>query len=168
MSFCATGDGIFTGPGILARCALGRAGVAPAHAKREGDGASPAGAWPLRAARYRPDRCARPQTALPCRPIAQADGWCDAPGDPLYNKPVSLPYRASAEALWRTDGLYDLLIVLGYNDAPVQAGLGSCIFLHLAAPDFTPTAGCVAVDAATMIAILAAAQPGHSLEIAPG
>jgi L,D-peptidoglycan transpeptidase YkuD (ErfK/YbiS/YcfS/YnhG family) len=134
------------------RCALGRTGV---HAeKHEGDGATPAGAFPMRFVLYRPDREAAPRTGLRVQPIAPEDGWCDAPADPAYNRMVRLPYPASAETMWRADGLYDLVVPLGYNDEPVVKGRGSAIFLHLAAANFAPTAGCVALAHADMLAVL--------------
>src|SRR5580700_7064664 len=94
------------------RCAVGRAGIVTA--KQEGDGATPAGSFPLRLVLYRPDREAPPATRLALRPLAPADGWCDAAGDLDYNRLVRLPHRARAETLWRADGLYDLIAVLGY------------------------------------------------------
>jgi L,D-peptidoglycan transpeptidase YkuD (ErfK/YbiS/YcfS/YnhG family) len=167
MTFAAYADGRFDLAGRWTRCALGPAGVAAAAAKREGDGASPAGAWPLRRVLYRPDRRAPPSTALPVAPLDPADGWCDAPADPAYNRQVRLPYPASAERLWRDDGVYDLIVVLGHNDDPVVAGAGSAIFLHLARPGFTPTEGCVALAAADLEALLALAKPGDALTISP-
>jgi L,D-peptidoglycan transpeptidase YkuD (ErfK/YbiS/YcfS/YnhG family) len=146
-------------------CALGPAGVVPASEKREGDGASPAGVWPIRRVLYRPDRGARPATLLPVAPIAPDDGWCDAPQDPAYNRPVKLPYPASAERMWREDHLYDLVVVLGHNDDPPVPGLGSAIFLHLAKPDRSPTHGCVAVDRDDLEVILRIARPGDAIEI---
>jgi L,D-peptidoglycan transpeptidase YkuD (ErfK/YbiS/YcfS/YnhG family) len=164
--FTATGDGwLDLGGGRKARCALGPAGVVAAQAKREGDGASPAGVWPIRRVLYRPDRGGPPATALAVQPIARDDGWCDAPGDAAYNRPVKLPYPASAEALWRDDPLYDLVVVLGHNDDPPAAGLGSAIFLHLAREDYAPTHGCVAVARADLEALLAQARPGDAVEI---
>jgi L,D-peptidoglycan transpeptidase YkuD (ErfK/YbiS/YcfS/YnhG family) len=148
----------------LMRCALGRAGIAAA--KREGDHATPAGAFVMRRALYRPDREAPPPTRLDLTPIDPGDGWCDAAADPAYNRPVRLPYAASAERLWRTDRLYDLVVVLGCNDAPVVPGLGSAIFLHLAAPDFAPTEGCIALARADLLAVLAAAD-GASRVVVP-
>jgi len=144
-------------------CALGRNGVI--RSKREGDGATPAGTWPLRHVLFRPDRVARPETALAVHAISPTDGWCDDPADPHYNCPVQLPYGASAEPLWRDDGLYDLVVVLGYNDDPPQAGLGSAVFFHLATPDLGPTAGCVAVHRPAMVWLLARCGPGTRLEI---
>lgn len=165
MRFTAWSDGRFAYDGVLTRCALGRSGVKPAADKREGDGASPAGVFAVRRVLYRPDRGA-PVTRLPALPIAPDDGWCDDPGDLAYNRPVRRPYPASCEALWRDDGLYDRLVILGHNDDPPSAGLGSAIFLHIARPDYAPTEGCVALSAADMEALLAVATPGDELEIA--
>ncbi|MBM3488355.1 MAG: hypothetical protein FJX67_17275 [Alphaproteobacteria bacterium] len=125
------------------RAAIGRAGIAPD--KREGDGATPIGSFPIRNGFWRADRLARPATAIALAAIDPADGWCDDPGDPTYNRAVRLPYAGRHERLWRADGLYDLVLVLGYNDDPVVAGRGSAIFLHCAAADFGPTEGCVAL-----------------------
>ncbi len=138
------------------RAAIGRAGIT--GDKREGDGATPAGSFVLRRVLYRPDREAAPVTALASRPLDPGDGWCDAPEDAAYNRPVRLPYRAHAETLWRDDGLYDLVVVLGHNDAPVSAGRGSAIFLHLAAPDYRATEGCIALARADLVMVLAAAD----------
>jgi L,D-peptidoglycan transpeptidase YkuD (ErfK/YbiS/YcfS/YnhG family) len=146
------------------RAAIGRAGIS--GDKREGDGATPAGSFLMRRVLYRPDREARPGTALPVLALDPADGWCDAPGDAAYNRPVRLPYRAQAETLWRLDALYDLVVVLGYNDAPVLPGRGSAIFLHLAAPDYRPTEGCIALARADLVAVLAGADGTSRVVIA--
>ncbi|MGL4960592.1 MAG: L,D-transpeptidase family protein [Inquilinus sp.] len=144
-------------------CALGKGGVRPG--KREGDGATPTGRFPLRRALYRPDCGPAPATALPCAAIAPKDGWCDDPADPAYNRPVRLPYPARHERMWRDDALYDLVIVIGHNDDPPVAGLGSAVFVHLARPDWAPTEGCVALARADLLELLAAAGPGDSLVI---
>ncbi len=148
----------------LRRCAIGPGGIALKGG--EGDGITPRGAWPVREVFYRADRIARPDTTLPLRAIEKDDGWCDAPGDANYNRLVKLPYPASAETMWREDHLYDLVLVLGYNDDPVVAGKGSAIFLHLARPDFSATHGCVALAYADALAAIAQLQPGDSVEIA--
>jgi L,D-peptidoglycan transpeptidase YkuD (ErfK/YbiS/YcfS/YnhG family) len=134
------------------RAALGRGGVS-AH-KREGDGATPSGLLPLRAVLYRPDRVAPPRCAVPIRALAPADGWCDDPGHASYNTAVRLPLNASAEALWRDDGIYDIIGVLGWNDSPPEPGMGSAIFLHAARPDYAPTDGCVALARDDLVAVL--------------
>src|SRR4051794_23429720 len=111
-----TPDGLLRIGNTVFRCALGRSGIR--RDKREGDGGTPAGTWSIRHVLYRDDRIARPETGLPVQAITLHDGWCDAPDDPQYNRPITLPYHASAEQLWRADHLYDLVAVVGYNDAP--------------------------------------------------
>jgi L,D-peptidoglycan transpeptidase YkuD (ErfK/YbiS/YcfS/YnhG family) len=163
--FSAHADGQFKLDGQSMRCVLGEGGVAAVGLKREGDMKTPAGVWPLRRVLFRPDRRPAPETRLPVSPIAPDDGWCDAPSDPRYNQPVKLPYLASAESLWRDDALYDLVVVLGYNDDPIVPGKGSAIFLHLARPDGGPTEGCVALAASDLERLLAHAGPGDSLAV---
>ncbi len=145
------------------RCALGRGGVHTA--KREGDGVTPAGRWPLRRVLYRPDRLARPETGLDVMPITPEDGWCDDPSDPRYNRPVPLPCPARHERLWRDDGLYDLVVVLGHNDDPVRPGEGSAIFLHVARPGYGATEGCVALALPDLLDLLAECDPASVLDI---
>jgi L,D-peptidoglycan transpeptidase YkuD (ErfK/YbiS/YcfS/YnhG family) len=67
---------------------------------------------------------------------------------------VTLPYDASHEALWRSDGLYDVIGVLGWNDAPVERGRGSAIFLHVARSDYAPTLGCIALSLGDLLLVL--------------
>lgn len=147
------------------RCALGRGGIRAD--KREGDGATPAGLLPLRRLLYRADRLAPPRVAgLPVEPLAPEDGWCDDPDHPDYNRRVALPHPARHERLWREDGIYDLIVVLGWNDAPVQRHRGSAIFLHLARPGFPPTEGCIALAEPDLRAALAAGLA--AVEVIPG
>ena len=145
------------------RCTLGPGGIV--QRKREGDKATPAGEWLLRCLYYRADRLPRPRTGLPVHEIRPSDGWCDASGDRFYNRPVTLPYAASAEALHRDDQLYDLMVVLGHNDAPVVPGGGSCIFFHLMSTDAGPTAGCVAVTRRDMLTVLEKSGPHTRMHI---
>jgi L,D-peptidoglycan transpeptidase YkuD (ErfK/YbiS/YcfS/YnhG family) len=159
-------DGRLLFEGRETRCALGRGGVTPAARKREGDGATPAGCWPLRSVLWRPDRISSPATHLPRRAIEPGDGWCDAPADPAYNQPVRLPYPASAERMWRDDEVYDLVMVLGYNDAPVLPGAGSAIFMHVARPDYSPTEGCIALALQDLMVLVTRAGPGDAIRVA--
>lgn len=147
-------------------CALGRAGVS--QAKREGDGATPAGSFACRQVLYRPDRLPQGvETALPSRPLAPDDAWCDDPASPLYNRPAKLPLAASHEELWRADHLYDIIVVLGYNDDPPVPGLGSAIFMHVARPGLAPTAGCLAFSQPDLLAILRRLGPGSRVTVLP-
>ena len=133
-------------------CALGDAGIR--KTKREGDGGTPIGTFKLRRAFFRADRISQPTSHLPLRALTPKDGWCDDPGHPDYNRLVGLPFDGSHEILWRYDGLYDVIIVIGHNDDPPRAPLGSAIFVHCAAANYTATKGCVAVARATLIDLL--------------
>jgi L,D-peptidoglycan transpeptidase YkuD (ErfK/YbiS/YcfS/YnhG family) len=124
--------------------------------KQEGDGATPLGRLALRRVFYRADRGPAPRSRVPVEPLAPNDGWCDDPMDRRYNMHVQTPYDGRHEALWRADGVYDVIGVLGWNDQPVVRGRGSAIFLHVAAPDWRPTEGCVALPEADLRAVLAA------------
>ena len=135
-------------------CAVGKSGLI--REKREGDGATPVGCWPLRRVLFRADRLSAPATGLPVAPLSPDDGWCDDPGDGRYNQAVRLPYAGHHERLWREDGLYDILVVLGYNDCPPVAGYGSAIFLHVAGPGYAPTEGCVALALPDLLTVLPA------------
>jgi len=138
--------------GLAFPCALGRSGRSVR--KREGDGATPVGRWRLLGVLYRSDRGRCPSTRLPVRPIAPDDGWCDAPGDRNYNRPVRHPYPASAERLWREDGLYDIVVVLSHNVRPRVRGAGSAVFMHLARPGYRPTEGCIALKREHLLRLL--------------
>ena len=145
--------------------AFGRGGAITAEAKREGDGASPLGHWAIRGALLRPDRVAAPVTQLPWRWLRTSDGWSDDTADPAYNRPVVHPHRFGAERLWRDDGAYDIIVVLGHNDRPPVAGLGSAIFLHCARSDFRATEGCVAVERVVLAGWLNRLRVGDELVI---
>jgi len=165
VDFTVTAAGILEFGGQRMECALGRAGIT--RDKTEGDGATPAGNFALRRVLFRSDRIGPPDTALPTRPLQPSDGWCDDPRDPAYNQPVTLPYRASAEALWRDDGLYDVIVILGHNDDPPGPGAGSAIFMHVARPTGAPTEGCVALALPDLLAVLGACAPGDRLRVNP-
>ena len=92
-------------------------------------------------------------------------GWCDDPASQQYNRLVALPFAGSHEKLWREDHVYDLVVVLGHNDDPPIARMGSAIFMHLMQPDARPTEGCVACALEDLLALLADAGPGDELEI---
>jgi L,D-peptidoglycan transpeptidase YkuD (ErfK/YbiS/YcfS/YnhG family) len=122
--------------------ALGRGGIVPPGAKREGDGATPAGAHRIVGCLWRADRLPRPcDWALPVGP---SDLWSDDPRDPDYNLMVRTPHGFSHERLRRADPLYDLVLVTDWNWPQAEPGRGSAIFVHCWRGPRHPTAGCVA------------------------
>ena len=159
-----TGQRLFHAGDDALPCMIGRGGACPAEAKREGDGCTPLGRWPLRGVLLRRDRVPPLALALPWRWTGPTDGWSDDPADAAYNRPVLHPHRHSAERLWREDSAYDVIVPLGYNDAPARPGAGSAIFLHCT--DFArPTEGCVAIAREALIALLPGLNAGDTIEI---
>jgi L,D-peptidoglycan transpeptidase YkuD (ErfK/YbiS/YcfS/YnhG family) len=137
--------------------ALGRAGIKAN--KREGDGSTPRGTFRLKRLWWRADRHPRPATFLPARPITAADGWCEDPSDRHYNRPIKVPPQSKADRLTRKDPLYDFIIEIDHNTRPRLPGRGSAVFIHVARPGFTPTAGCVALDLKALRRLLARLGP---------
>lgn len=145
-------------------CLIGKAGATDAADKREGDAKTPRGTYPIRALLVRPDKLAAPKTRLEWRWLHPSDGWSDDVRDTAYNRPVRHPHPFSAEHLWREDGLYDLIVILGHNNAPPVPGMGSAIFLHCTAEkDFTQ--GCVAIPRDALLRIAEQLSPGDVIEI---
>jgi len=132
--------------------ALGRGGIIAN--KREGDGGTPKGTFRPRRLWWRADRHPRPQTFLPVRAIRPDDAWCEDPTSRQYNRPLTLGRDNNGDRLRRDDHLYDFIIEIDHNTSPRIAGRGSAVFLHLARPDFSPTAGCVSMTKSAMLQLL--------------
>lgn len=165
MDLFLTAPDCLTADGRDYRCASGHGGITAD--KKEGDGATPVGRHPLRQVYYRDDRLDEPPTDLPVTALRQNDGWCDDPNDHNYNRKIALPYPARHEALWREDSVYDVIVELGYNDAPVISGLGSAIFMHVATPGYGATEGCVALALSDLMEILMRCDTGSALVVKP-
>jgi L,D-peptidoglycan transpeptidase YkuD (ErfK/YbiS/YcfS/YnhG family) len=132
--------------------ALGRGGIIAN--KREGDGGTPKGTFQPRQLWWRADRAPRPQTFLPVRAIRPEDAWCEDPANRHYNQPIMLGQENGGDRLTREDHLYDFIIEIDHNTSPRIAGRGSAVFLHLARPNFSPTAGCVSMTKSAMLQLL--------------
>lgn len=135
-------------------CSIGKNGFN--RDKKEGDDTTPIGEFLFREVFYRADRITLGQLkpGLPCRALQQNDGWCDDINSDDYNKYITLPYAHNHENLWREDNIYDIIIVIGYNDNPILKGKGSAIFLHIARENYEPTAGCIALAKEDLLTIV--------------
>ena len=156
-------QGILRFRGQTIPVALGRGGILAN--KFEGDGATPRGRFRLLRLWWRADRMSRPRTRLPVRPIHDNDGWCEDPEDRRYNRAIRLDNKAPGDRLKREDHLYDLIIEIDHNTRPRIRKRGSAVFIHVARPDFSPTAGCVAMKTPDLRRILAQVGPGSRIEI---
>ncbi|MEL6196931.1 MAG: L,D-transpeptidase family protein [Pseudomonadota bacterium] len=144
-------------------CSLGRGGIVSAQAKREGDGATPAGRWRLIEAYWRADRRMRPVCCLDAVPLGPQQGWAETPSDPAYNRPVRHPHPYPADRMARGDGLYDVCVITDHNADPVVPGAGSAIFVHHWRRPRFPTAGCIAFAPPDLAWILARWTPWSRL-----
>jgi len=160
-------NGVLTWRDQSYKCSLGKAGVL--EAKREGDGCTPVGIFPLRQVFYRPDRLNEPSTSLPKSPLSKLSCWSDDIGDANYNRLVANSTLGRKEHLWRKDHLYDIIVVIGYNDSPPKKGYGSAIFIHCAniekSGKYSATEGCVALSRDDLLEILETASPQTMIEI---
>lgn len=137
---------------------VGRNGVGP---KEEGDGRSPRGVFSLsHAFGYAGD--APSGTSLPYRPMAPGTVCVDDPASPHYDHivdpdEVDAPDWRSAEAMRRDrvhgDDLYRLGVNVAHNPEHTP-GAGSCVFLHVWRGPSSPTAGCTAMAADELLALL--------------
>src|SRR3954470_316034 len=143
--------------------ALGRGGILAN--KREGDGGTPRGIFRPVRLWGRADRNPRPATALPGRRITAIDAWCEDPADRRYNRAVQVPSGRAGDRLRRDDHLYDFIIEIDHNTRPRVAGRGSAVFLHLARPNGSPTAGCVAFRANDLRRLLTQLGPETRIAI---
>ena len=133
-------------------CNIGSGGVS--INKVEGDRCTPIGIFPLREIFYRFDRVNKINTKLKKNQIKKTFKWCDDPNDTNYNKLIVGQYKASCENLWRQDNIYDLIVVIGYNDNPVIPNKGSAIFMHAERQSKSETKGCISLKINHLINIV--------------
>ncbi|HWR13662.1 MAG TPA: L,D-transpeptidase family protein [Terriglobales bacterium] len=115
--------------------------------KKEGDGRSPAGIFPIvEAFGFDPTT---PETKLPYRQLTESIECVDDPNSRSYNQIVDVKQMShtdwdSSEKM-RTIDVYKLGATVDYNHLKV-AGAGSCIFLHIWKGSDRGTAGCTAME----------------------
>jgi L,D-peptidoglycan transpeptidase YkuD (ErfK/YbiS/YcfS/YnhG family) len=130
---------------------IGKMGFAAIDKKKEGDGKSPSGIFPLGIAfGYEPSVV----TKMPYRQATDDDFWVDDVNSEDYNKWVKgKPNAASGEKMKRYDDQYKYGVVIEYNMHPVVKGKGSAIFLHVWKAG-QPTVGCVSIPEEMILKIL--------------
>jgi len=144
---------------------VGRNGVAPYGAKREGDGRTPSGVYGFD---FMFGVEADPGTHFPYRRITGSNiVWDDDSNSANYNRWIDTNTASAGvgpEPMYNTPS-YDYGAVIAYNTARTP-GLGSAIFLHVS--HGSSTAGCVAVPTDQLLALLRWLDPGRAPVIAIG
>jgi len=115
--------------------------------KFEGDHRSPAGVFDLGEARgYATDPPSR--TTWPFQHSGTRSRCMDDPRSQAYNTFIStegMPLPPSA-GIARRETVFEWMLFVMHNTAPVLRGAGSCVFLHVWAKPDHPTQGCVAMS----------------------
>jgi L,D-peptidoglycan transpeptidase YkuD (ErfK/YbiS/YcfS/YnhG family) len=153
---------LLAGP-LAVAVVLGRGGVRAN--KFEGDGATPRGRFRFLRLWWRADRHPRPRTMLAVTRISPEVAWCEDSADRRYNRSFRRSSRERGDRLWRDDRLYDFVLEIDHNTRPRVAGRGSAVFVHVARPDRSPTAGCVALATADLRRLLARIGPRTRIAI---
>jgi L,D-peptidoglycan transpeptidase YkuD (ErfK/YbiS/YcfS/YnhG family) len=135
---------------------IGEMGFAAIDNKREGDGKSPSGVFPLGIAfGYDPSV----ETKMPYRQATENDFWVDDVNSKDYNQWVQgEPNAASWEKMRRDDDQYKYGVVVEYNMDPIVKGKGSAIFLHVWKGGGA-TLGCVSMAEEMVLKILGWLDP---------
>ena len=134
------------------KCSVGKRGIGVK--KREGDQITPKGKFKIKYILYRKDRVPNLKTKLKKMVINKNMGWCDDPKSEFYNKLIKLPFKYNFERLYRSDNIYDIILVLNFNLNPVQKNKGSAIFIHIAKRNYKSTSGCIAINKKNLKKIL--------------
>lgn len=125
------------------KCSIGKRGIG--IKKKEGDLITPKGTFKIKQILYRADRIKLYSTKIKKKVISKNLGWCDDQSSKSYNKLIKYPFKFRSEKLYRSDNIYDIILVLNYNMNPVKRGKGSAIFIHVAKKNFSSTKGCIGI-----------------------
>jgi L,D-peptidoglycan transpeptidase YkuD (ErfK/YbiS/YcfS/YnhG family) len=155
--------GYLTYKNLKFRCALGKAGVKKKN--KEGDNVTPKGIFKITKIYYRPDKTKNITSVLKKIKIKKNMGWCDDPKSNFYNQQIKLPSKFSYEKLYRSDNLYDIILVVNYNINPIIKNKGSAIFLHVANKNLDNTKGCIALKKKNLISLVSKLEKNTKIKI---
>jgi L,D-peptidoglycan transpeptidase YkuD (ErfK/YbiS/YcfS/YnhG family) len=145
------------------KCALGKAGIG--NKKIEGDNITPKGIYKIVDIYYREDRIKKISSKFKLIKLTKKMGWCDDSKSKNYNQLISLPSRYRYEKLYRTDNIYDLILVLNYNLKPIIKNKGSAIFIHISRKDYKPTRGCIGLTKKNLIELVQSIKKEEKIKI---
>jgi L,D-peptidoglycan transpeptidase YkuD (ErfK/YbiS/YcfS/YnhG family) len=145
------------------KCAIGKRGIT--IKKFEDDNKTPAGVFKFKSIFYRKDRISIIKSKLPKIVIKKNMGWCDDQNSKFYNRLIKFPFSFSAEKLWCSENIYDVVIIINYNMNPIIKKKGSAIFLHIAKKNYTPTRGCIAISKKDIVLLISKIDINTKLQI---
>ena len=134
------------------KCALGKRGIG--NKNIEGDFITPKGVYKIKYLLYRKDRVKKIKSKLKKIIIKKDMGWCDDSKSILYNKLIKLPFNYKYEKLYRSNNIYDIILVLNYNMNPIKKNKGNAIFIHVAKKEYKKTDGCIAIKKRDLLQII--------------
>lgn len=129
--------------------------------KKEGDGKSPAGMFPLT---YAFGTAEKADAKLKYVKLAEQTECVDDVDSTHYNKIVgrfqvgNFDWESSEKMASMTPE-YDLGVFVAHNSYPVTKSNGSCIFLHVWKDATTPTSGCTAMEKSDLERVVAWLDP---------
>lgn len=128
---------------------LGKNGLAALGKKREGDGKTPSGLYPIEWT-FGTEPLA---LKMDFRYISSEDKFIDDPQHSLYNTWVNGATTATSYELMSIP-VYRMGAVVNYNMNPIVPGEGSAIFIHLWQSAQQGTAGCIAMNEPDLLQLL--------------
>ncbi|HET9689578.1 MAG TPA: L,D-transpeptidase family protein [Acidimicrobiales bacterium] len=149
----------------------GYAGWEPGPTRREGDGSSPEGAFPVETDRFYGNAADPGGLHVPYQHLVPGDYWDENPSSSTYNtfqatsdtNCGSNPFGGDTECLWQETAPYPYFADIGFNPAPTSNPVGAGIFLH--ASTGGPTAGCISVPVDDLLTILRWLDPAAHPEV---
>ena len=134
------------------KCAIGKKGIG--RKQKEGDQITPRGTFRVKDILYRKDKINYLRSVIKKTPIKKNMGWCDDPKSKDYNKLIKYPFNYKSEKLYRSNNIYDIILVLDFNMHPIKKNKGSAIFIHISNNKYSPTQGCIAIKKKELLKLI--------------
>lgn len=147
----------------------GKSGLS--FSKKEGDGATPAGLFPIgRFFGYAP-MPAGLKSGVSYTRTNRFHYWVDDPSSAEYNQwryETGDPRKRWKSFERMNHELYKYGVVINYNDNPVVKGAGSAIFFHRWRSGTSPTEGCIALSESHLLVMMKWLDPKKAPVVAIG
>ena len=134
------------------KCAIGKKGIG--RKQKEGDQITPRGTFRVKDILYRKDKINYLRSVIKKTQIKKNMGWCDDPKSKDYNKLIKYPFNYKSEKLYRSNNIYDIILVLDFNMHPIKKNKGSAIFIHISNNKYSPTQGCIAIKKKELLKLI--------------